>query len=221
MAATYLYVDCSELNGLLHEMAAQLTPDNFDRLMRRSLSEVGRRSKKIIREAIQKEYYASTRWVNGSIKGAKIEGGGGSLLCRIPVISEKGGIGGEFSAGGGAYGWNPPAYRITAQITKNGTSTLPPRMTHQGGQPPFRNLGERTTSKRNPNRKLKKPVIEKKSKGGGVVFTRTGKSRLPIKKVSGIAIPQMPLNRGRPEVESELFGLAEKRVIHNFSHMFG
>lgn len=221
MVATYLYVDASELNGLLNRMAAQLTPGNFDRLMRRSLNEVGKRSKKIIREAIQAQYYASTGWVNRSIKGAKIEGGGGSLLCRIPVISEKGGIGGEFSAGGGAYGWNPPPYRITAQIVKSGTSVLPPRMTHQGGQPPFRNLGMRTTYKKNPNRKLKKPVIEKKSKGGSTVFTRAGKSRFPIEKVSGIAVPQMPLNRARGETETKIIALAESRVLHNFSYLFG
>ena len=98
MEAVYLYVDASELSDLLQMMASRLTPGQFDRLMRRSLNEVGKRGKKIIREAIQMEYYASTAWVNRSIRGAKIEGGGGSILCRIPVISEKGGIGGEFSA---------------------------------------------------------------------------------------------------------------------------
>lgn len=221
MEAVYLYVDASELSDLLQMMASRLTPGQFDRLMRRSLNEVGKRGKKIIREAIQMEYYASTAWVNRSIRGAKIEGGGGSILCRIPVISEKGGIGGEFSAGGGAYGWNPPPYRITAQIVKSGTSTLPPEMTHQGGQPPFRNIGERTTYKKNPNKKLKRPMVTKKSKGGSGVFTRAGKSRLPIEKVSGIAVPQMPLNRSRGVTENRIIALAEKRVVHNFSNLFG
>lgn len=218
---TYLYIDASELTELLDSMASKLTAREFDMLMRRSLNEVGKRSKKIIREAIQAEYYASTSWVNSSIRSAQIEGGGGSILCRIPIISEKGGIGGQFSAGGGAYGWNPPPYRITAQIVKDGTSTLPPEMSHQGGQPPFRNIGERTTYKKNPNRKLKKPVVEKSGKGGGIVFTRAGKSRLPIEKVSGIAVPQMPLNRSRGITESRILSLTETRVVHNFSHLFG
>lgn len=221
MAATYLYIDASELTGLLEMMASKLTPGQFDTLMRRSLNEVGKRSKKIIREAIQMEYYANTSWVNSSIHNARIEGGGGSILCRIPIISEKGGIGGQFNAGGGAYGWNPPPYRITAQIVKGGTSTLPPEMSHQGGQPPFRNIGVRMTSKKNPSRKLKRPVVEKTSKGGSIVFTRAGKSRLPIEKVSGIAVPQMPLNRSRGVTENRIMALAEKRVIHNFSHLFG
>lgn len=221
MAATYLYIDASELTGLLEMMASKLTPEQFDTLMRRSLNEVGKRSKKIIREAIQVEYYANTSWVNSSIRNARIEGGGGSILCRIPIISKKGGIGGQFSAGGGAYGWNPPPYRITAQIVKDRTSTLPPEMSHQGGQPPFRNIGVRTTSKKNQNRKLKRPVVEKNSKGGSIVFTRAGKSRLPIEKVSGIAVPQMPLNRSRGVTENRIMALTEKRVIHNFSHLFG
>lgn len=221
MAATYLYIDASDLTGLLESMASKLTPGQFDFLMRRSLNEVGKRSKKIIREAIQAEYYASTSWVNSSIHNAQIEGGGGSILCRIPIISEKGGIGGQFGAGGGAYGWNPPPYRITAKIVKSGTSTMPPVMSHQGGQPPFRNIGERTTYKKNPSRKLKKPVIEKSGKGGSIVFTRAGKSRLPIEKVSGIAVPQMPLNRSRGITESRILALTESRVVHNFSHIFG
>lgn len=218
---TYLYIDASELTELLDSMASKLTAREFDMLMRRSLNEVGKRSKKIIREAIQAEYYASTSWVNSSIHSAQIEGGGGSILCRIPIISEKGDIGGQFSAAGGAYGWNPPPYRITAQIVKDGTSTLPPEMSHQGGQPPFRNIGERTTYKKNPKRKLKKPIVEKSGKGGGIVFTRAGKNRLPIEKVSGIAVPQMPLNRSRGITESRILSLTETRVVHNFSHLFG
>lgn len=221
MAGTYVYIDGSELQELCDKMAAKLTEAQFDKLMRRTLNEVGKRSKKIIREAIQSQYYASTSWVNSSIRSARVEGGGGSVLCRIPIISEKGGIGSQFAASGGAYGWNPPPYRITAQIVKGGTSVLPEELSHQGGQPPFRNIGIRTTSKKNPNRKLKKPVVEKNSKGGSLVFTRAGKSRLPIQKVSGIAVPQMPLNRSRDTTETRILDLAEKRLEHNFSHLFG
>lgn len=230
MAATYLYIDASELTGLLEEMASKLTAGNFDRLMRRSLNEVGKRSKKIIREAIQAEYYGSTSWINGSIKGARIEGGGGSILCRIPIMSQKGKIGGEFAASGGAYGWNPPAYRVTALIVKDGTSVLPPQMTHQGGQPPFRNLGSKTftrtvTGKDGTKRAIKvnrKAPSQKMAKGNGTGFmTRSGSSRLPVETMSGIAVPQMPLNRARGETESRILDLTESRVTHNFSHIFG
>ena len=228
MPATYLYVDASELTGLLEEMASKLTAGNFDRLMRRSLNEVGKRSKKIIREAIQAEYYASTAWVNSSIHGARIEGGGGSILCRIPIISQKGKIGGEFAAGGGAYGWNPPAYRVTALIVKDGTSVLPPQMTHQGGQPPFRNLGSKTftrtiTGKDGTKRAIKvnRRAPSQEPKKGTGFLTRSGASRFPVESMSGIAVPQMPLNRSRGIVENKITHLAESRVVHNFAHIFG
>lgn len=228
MSATYLYVDASELTGLLEEMASKLTAGNFDRLMRRSLNEVGKRSKKIIREGIQAEYYASTSWVNSSIHSAQIEGGGGSILCRIPIISQKGKIGGEFAAGGGAYGWNPPAYRVTALIVKDGTSVLPPKMTHQGGQPPFRNLGSKTftrtiTGKDGTKRAIKvnRRAPSQEPKKGTGFLTRAGASRFPLESMSGIAVPQMPLNRSRGIVESKISDLAESRVVHNFAHLFG
>lgn len=198
MAVTYLYVDASELTGLLDSMADQLTPGNFDRLMRRTLNEVGKRSKKPIREAVQMEYEAPFGWVNRGIKNAIISGGGGTVLCTIPLMGEKGNIGSTFGARGGARGWNPPKYSVTARIVKGASSKLPDSMSHQGGQPPFRNTAF-----------------------SGLTFTRAGKDRLPIERVSGLALPQMPMNRAREETEDRILELTEKRVIHNFSHMFG
>lgn len=198
MAATYLYVDASDLSDLLDSMKSKLTPANFDRLMRRSLNEVGKRSKKPIREAVQLEYEAPTSWVNAGIKNARISGGGGTVLCTIPLIGAKGNIGSTFKAGGGAPGWNPPKYRVTARIVKGGASTLPSSMSHQGGQPPFRNTSY-----------------------SGLTFARTGQDRLPIVRVSGLALPQMPMNKARDETEDKILALTEKRVMHNFSHMFG
>lgn len=198
MAAAYLFIDASELTELLDNMASQLTPDNFDRLMRRSLNEVGKRSKKPIREAVQMEYEAPFGWVNKGIKNAIVSGGGGTVLCTIPLMGEKGNIGSTFGASGGASGWHPPKYRVTARIVKGAASALPPELSHQGGQPPFRNLAF-----------------------SGITFTRAGEDRLPIVRVSGLALPQMPLNRAREETEDRILELTEKRVIHNFSHMFG
>lgn len=198
MGAVYLNIDASELNGLLASMASQLTPDNFERLMRRSLNEVGKRSKKPIREAVQMEYEAPFAWVNKGIKNARISVGGGEVLCTIPLEGEKGNIGSTFKARGGARGWNPPKYRVTAKIVKGASSVLPSAMSHQGSQPPFRNISF-----------------------SGLTFTRAGKERLPIERVSGLALPQMPLNQAREETEDKLLALTEKRVIHNFSQMFG
>lgn len=231
MAPTYIYVDVSQVYKLLLHMGKCLTPQKFDTLMRRTLNDVGRGSKTIIKSGIMAEYHASAGWVGKSIKGWKIEGGGSSILVRIPIISEKGGIGGHFSAGGGAYGWNPPSYNVTSLIVKDGTSVLPAQMSSYGGQPPFRNLGSGTYTRTytlKSGQKIKKRVKKKQPnqdtmrKGtGSIVWTRAGKSRLPIMPVSGIAVPQMPLNRSRPIVEDRICSLAENRAIHHFSRIFG
>lgn len=201
MAGGDLYIDASELDGLLKDMAGKLTPGNFDKLMRRSLNEVGRRSKKPIRKAVTGQYAVKAGWVNEGIKSAKVSGGGGEVSCVIPLVGAKGHIGGTFAASGGHPGWNPPKYRIRARIVKSGLSVLPAVMSHQGGQPPFINTSA--------------------AKLNGVAFTRTGKERFPIESISALALPQMPLNRAKPETEREILELTEKRVVHNFEHMFG
>lgn len=198
MGHIYLEIDASEFFDLTESMRAKLTPENFDRLMRRTLNEVGKRSKKPIREAVMSEYAVKAGFINQGIKSARITGGGGSINCIIPLIGPKGNVGSTFKASGGHAGWNPPKYRVTAQIVKSGASTLPSSMSSYGGQPPFINTAS-----------------------SGLAFTRAGNSRLPIEKVSALALPQMPLNRSRAETEDKLLALAEKRVIHNFSNMFG
>jgi len=45
MAGVYMYIDASELDGLISSMREKLTPPEFDRLMKRTLNEVGRRMK--------------------------------------------------------------------------------------------------------------------------------------------------------------------------------
>ena len=48
-------------------------------------------------------------------------------------------------------------------------------------------------------------------------FTRAGKSRLPILKVSGIAIPQMPLNRSEAEVQKDIQDYMMQRFEHELN----
>jgi len=200
MAGVYMYIDASELDGLISSMREKLTPPEFDRLMNRTLNEVGRRMKTPIKKAVREQYSAPAGFVSEGIKSPRIESSGGGMTCIIPLIGPKGNIGSTFVASGGWHGWNPPKYRITVSILKGQRSTLPETLPHQGGQPPFRNTG---------------------SKIAGVVMTRKGKDRLPIERVSALALPQMPMNRAEPEVERAALDLLEKRVVHNFSHMFG
>ena len=64
-----------------------------------------------------------------------------------------------------------------------------------GGQPPFRNIG---------------------SSLGGLTFTREGQSRLPIRPVMGIGIPDMPLNRSEPVVQKDIKDYLERQIEQRF-----
>lgn len=201
MAGYDIYIDASELNELTHFMQSKLTIENFDRLMTRTMNEVGRRAKKPITDAVLEEYEVKANWVKRGIKPSRVGGGGGDVFCKIPLEGHKGHVGGTFHASGGARGWNSlnKKYKVKTKIVKGKPGTLPRHMGSYGGQPPFRN-----TAMKNP-----------------IAFTRMSKKRLPIASIPAIAMPQMPLNRARPETEDSLLALAEKRMIHNFSHMFG
>lgn len=200
MAGIYIDVDTSDVGRLLRQMRNQLTPEQFDKLMRRTLREAGRIKRPIIRESV-KYYDVPSDFVRKGIGTPRIEGGGGNLRCVVPLKGPKGTIGGTFKASGGHYGGNPPAYRIRANIVRGQVSTLPTRLANQGGQPPFRNTG---------------------AKGiGNTVMTRKGSGRFPLEHVSGLAMPQMPMNRARPELTADILERLEKRAIHNFNYLFG
>lgn len=205
MAKTALYVDASELDSLLDDMKKKVGPENFDRLMRRTVNEVGKGMKKPIAREVMKDYAVTKPFVYRGIKKPYMKFDDGGPACVIPLEGEKGHIGGTFKAFGGHPGWNPPKYSVRARIVKSGISTLPSVMSHQGGNPPFINTSA--------------------SKLNGVAFTRTGghtKNGKPaIASISGLALPQMPMNRASPEIEKEILERLEKRAVHNFGDMFG
>lgn len=220
MVGIALYIDTTPVQALLDDMASKLTPGQFDALMRRTLNETAKHTRAVTVREVRKDYVAPTDWVRGAIKAAKITGGGAALTCTIPVVGPKGKIGGIFSAAGGAYGWNPPPYRITSQIVKGQTSTMPSVMSSYGGQPPFRNIGVIARGK--SGRKLKRPKdAPTKGGSGALTWTRTGKDRFPIEPVAGLAVPQMVMTRARPEIEDETLRYLEARAVHHFSRIFG
>lgn len=84
---------------------------------------------------------------------------------------------------------------ITASVVRSGRSRLPDVMKNQGGNPPFM--------------------------AHGVAFTRRTKERLPIVRVVGLGVPQMPLNRSEDEMQDALLDYVGKRLEHNFMFMLG
>ena len=146
-----------------------------------------------------------------AVQGAQISSGlGGNLCCVIHVRGKRLGIGTGFKATGGASGWNNvrtskgrkriKKYKIRAKIVTSGVSTLPDHMSSYGGQPPFRNTA------------AKKAGFSKN------VWTRAGKSRLPVMRVVGIAVPQMPLNRSKTDVQDDIATYMQARVRQECEH---
>lgn len=226
-----VYMDTSDLDKLLGTMRTRLTAGQFDKLMRRTLHDVGRHTRAVTKREIPHEYEVDGSFVNKGVKNYKITGGGGNLQCDIPVIGAKGHIGGTFPAMGGWYGWNPPTYTIQAKIVKGKISKLPGHMNHQGGQPPYRNMGGGTGvyvgKKDGKTAKQRKALGLKYSKHpegtpGTLVYTRSGPAfRAKIHSVSGLSVAQMPMNRAKPAIERDIDRYGIQRAEHHFSFLFG
>ena len=191
MASVYLEIDASELTERIERLHALLTPEQFQRIMYRVYSRAAGTIRKAVRTDLPHQYHIKPGEVGSAIGAPRITG----WSCAIPIRAPKRKIGTEFKASGGAHGWIAlrKKYRVNAKIVKAGASVLPQNMSSYGGQPPFRNLG---------------------SKLGGQTYTRAGKARGPILPVSGIAIPQMPMNRSRDEVQKDVLDTMKKRLEH-------
>lgn len=186
-------VDDSDVKAKLDFMKRNLKPERFERAMYRIYSRTGKHVRQIVKTDVPKQYVIGAQKVGKAVQDAKVSG----MSCIIPIRDKRGNIGSQYGAAGGAHGWASlhRKYKVKARIVKGGQSILPSDMRSYGGQPPFRNLG---------------------SKLGGLTFTRAGKARVPIMKVSGIAIPQMPMNRSRADVENDIMNWMKKQVEREF-----
>ncbi len=193
----YLEIDASELQDKVNALKAVVTPERFNQIMYSIFQRTGGHVKMILRQDLPREYHVKAGQISSAVGNAKMTSSAGGLGCTIPIRDSRGSIGGRYSASGGAHGWNSlrRKYRVKGRVVKAGVSTLPATMSSYGGQPPFRNLG---------------------SKLGGLTFTRAGKRRFPIKKVVGIAIPQMPMNRSEAEVQKDILEYMKQRIEHEF-----
>lgn len=193
----YLEIDASELQGKINALKAVVTPERFNQIMYSIFQRTGGHVRMVLRQDLPVDYHVKAGQINAAVGSPKMTSGAGGVGCAIPIRDSRGTIGGRYGASGGAHGWNSlkRKYRVKGKVVKAGVSTLPTHMSSYGGQPPFRNLG---------------------SKLGGLTFTRAGKGRFPIKKVVGIAIPQMPMNRSQAEVQKDILEYMEKRIEHEF-----
>lgn len=187
----YLNVDMSDVSRLIDFLRGIMTPEKFERLIYRTFGEVGKRSKTIISRAVRQEYAAQDGWIRSQIGQYQLTMGGEyPVTCKIPLKGAKGVLGRIFQASGRGGG-------ITAKIVRGSASRLPRVMSNQGGNPPFMGRGAL----------------------GGAVFTRRTKSRFPIVRVVGLAVPQMPLNRSAEQTQEQIINLCAQRLEHNFLYM--
>lgn len=204
-AGIYLEVDVSEVMEEVERLRSVMRPEKFDRVMYGIFRRTGKHVKQALTKELPKDYHIKAGEVASAVGSAKISiNAGVGVGCSIPISGTRRSIGGKFKAAGGSHGWKSvrrkKGYKITSKIVKAGPSVLPKTMDSYGGKPPFRNLG---------------------SKLGKATFTREGEGRLPIRKVEGIAIPQMPMNRSQPEVQKDIAEYMQKRIEHEFKRAIG
>lgn len=198
----YLDVDARDLRDKVNMLKYAMAPKQFENAMYGIFKRTGGHVKKILREDLPKQYEIKPKDISQAVKSPKVTSGGLGIGCSIPIVAPRQSIGpGGFSASGGAKGWNNVKYgrkyRVKARIVKSGQSVLPAQASSYGGQPPFRNL----SAKRLNN----------------LAFTRAAKGRLPIEKMTGIAIPQMPMNRSEADVQNDIKNYLEKEMARRFN----
>ena len=199
-----IQIDASDLNNEIERLRSVCTPERFNQVMYGIFSRTGGHVRMILRKDLPKEYHAKAGDISSAVGGARMTGGAGGLGvgCTIPIRDTRGSIGGRYRASGGAHGWNSlkRKYRVKGRVVKAGQSVLPQSMPGSyGGNPPFRNYSA--------------------PKLNGVAFTRKTKARLPIMRVEGIAIPQMPMNRSQPDVQNDIKNYMQQRMEHEFQRL--
>lgn len=196
MAVINIQVDSAEFKDLLTRLQAQMKPEQFERAMYGIFQRTSRHVSTILRKDLPQKYEVKAGDISAAVKSPKLSMGFGGVGCTIPIRAVRGKIGSQYSAAGGAHGWNSlkRKYRVKARVIKGAQSTLPEKW--HAGYPPFRNLG---------------------SKLGGLTFARSSKSRGPILKLTGIAIPQMPMNRSEADVQKDIREYLEKQMEQRFN----
>lgn len=193
MAIVNINIDDAEVRREIEFLRQRMTTKQFIQAMYGVFRDTGRHIGTILKQDLPPQYYVKAGDITATVKPPKMQMGGNTVGCIIPLRGSRKSIGGYYAASGSASGWQSvhKKYRVTARIVKGGQSKLPGTMDNYGGMPPFRNIP---------------------SKLGNVTFTRGGGGRFPIQSVVGIAIPQMPMTRSRPDVERDIDEYLKARI---------
>lgn len=207
MSKIILEVDATDLLKESRRLALVMTPEQMNTAMRRVYRRTGGHVRKVLKKDLPRQYNVKAGEVGKAVRNAQVQSSGTGIGCIIPVVGVRKSIGGKgktngFPASGGAHGWKiRRKYKVKSKIVRSNVSVLPYHVPSYGGMPPFRNLSA--------------PDLH------GVTFTREGKERFPIKKVSGIAIPQMPTNRSADDVQNDIRVYLQDRIDHEIRFIIG
>jgi len=190
-----LEIDTTDAQRILDQVADALSPEQIDRLMFRTLKEVGNKTRTETGKAVAAEYAVTKGWAMARMSPPKLGGGGGGWSCVIPMKDKRGWLGDDFKLMGWHKGSKRKIGRVRAKIYRGGASTLPDKMRNYGGNPPFISKGK--------------------------VYTRRTNKARPLAGIVDIAMPQMPLNKSKPLVEQAIQEAMVKRLTHNLEHLFG
>lgn len=183
-------IDASQALQKISEAQKMLSPDRCREYMRLTLTDTGRAAKSVISDTVVEDYVVTKSWAADKVGYPQVSGG---LTVIVPVRGSRGVIGPTYPITGASGG--KKKRRIKANIVRSGVSTLPTKMSNQGGNPPF---------------------IAK-----GMVFTRRSGKRYPIVRVVGLGVPQMPINRSQAKIEKKLLAEMEKSATRHFGRLFG
>ena len=202
MRSLEISIDDTDFQNMMHDLRSVMKPQQFENAMAGIFKRTGSKVKTILGNDLPKQYIIPRAEVRKSVGGAKTVSSGLGVGCTIPIRAERRKMAHRasartYGANGGAKGWDAlkyagRPYKVKPKILRSGGSVLPVRMSSYGGQPPFVNTAA--------------PSLN------NIVFTRAGKSRFPIEKVMGVAIPQMPLNRSEHDVQEDIADYLMERM---------
>lgn len=193
-AGVYIEIDASEAVQLLNRIQLLVKPEQFRRIVYNVYKRTGRYVLTVMKNDVSHDYAVKKKEIEKAVGKPKLSMYSGEIGCTIPITGRRGAIGGMFSASGSAKGWQSvrKKYRVKTHVIRGARKPLPKQMNDIGGFPPFRN----STA----------PDLH------NVTFTRVTKDQLPIRKIVGIAIPQMPMNRSREAVQDDIIKFMMKRI---------
>lgn len=183
-----LYIDASELQGTIQTMQHMVSAPVMREVLRRTVNDAGKKVKSIIRKDVPKEYQVTAQWAGSFVGWPKQTG---PMQVVVPIKGARGSIGGRFKVvGARGRPSSKKRAKINAKIVRGSASTLPDKMDHQGGNPPFM--------------------------WNGVAFTRRTNKPRPIVTVKGLSVPQMPLNRSEEAITKDVLKVLRTRLPHHF-----